>query len=278
MKIFVTGASGQLGMDLVPLLEPHQVIAPNRAKLDVTQRSAVLEAMHDTRPDLVINCAAMTQVDNCETQVERAFAVNTSALRHLVEGCAAVGAHLTTISTDYVFDGTKKSPYIETDPLSPKTVYGKSKAAAERLVGSDATIVRTSWLNGAHGSNIVKTVLRLLGEGGPLRFVDDQIGQPTFAADLALVVCELTLERCSGVFHVTNQGVVSWFEFAGSVAAAAGVNPQRISPCSTADLSPPRRAKRPANSVLDNAALRVAGHQPTRDFRAPLKELVSRLR
>ena len=185
---------------------------------------------------------------------------------------------MTTISTDHVFDGAKKGAYTEEDPLSPISVYGLSKAAGEEKAGSDATIIRTSWLCGEFGTNMVKTILDLLREEAPLRFVDDQIGCPTFTADLAPVVCELALQRRAGVFHVTNQGAVTWFEFARAVATAAGADPLRVVPCATDDLRPRRPEPRPANSVLDNAALRQAGFAPTRDFRAPLEELIARLR
>ena len=177
-----------------------------------------------------------------------------------------------------MFDGTKIGPYNEQDPLAPISVYGRSKAAGESQAGSAATIVRTSWLCGEFGSNMVKTILGLLTEDAPLRFVDDQIGHPTFTADLAPVVCELAVQRRPGIFHVTNQGAVTWFEFARAVATAAGADPLRVTPCATADLRPVRPAPRPANSVLDNAALRLAGFAQTRDFREPLTELICRLR
>ena len=278
MKILVTGASGQLGMDLVPLLRLHDVVVPGRTKLDITNRDLLLGALHEIKPDIVINCAAMTSVDDCESQVDRAFAVNALAVRHLAEGCRQVGAHLTTISTDHVFDGTKIGPYNEWDPIAPVSVYGRSKAASERESGSAATIVRTSWLCGEFGPNILKTILRLLATDELLTFVDDQVGHPTFTSDLAPVVRQLSLQRRPGIFHVTNQGAVSWFEFARAVATAAGADPGRVEPCATADLRPSRPAPRPANSVLDNAALRLSGLAETRDFQEPLAELIARLR
>lgn len=278
VRILVTGAGGQLGTDLVPLLRPHEAVTPDRRELDITDRDSVLGTLQDSKPDIVINCAAMTRVDDCETQVDRAFAVNSLAVGNLAEGCRLVGAHLTTISTDHVFDGRKIGAYNERDPLSPISVYGRSKASGEKHAGSDATIVRTSWLCGEFGTNMVKTILGLLREDAPLRFVDDQIGHPTFTADLAPVVCELALQRRAGIFHVTNQGAVTWFEFARAVATAAGADPLRVTACATADLRPVRPAPRPANSVLDNAALRLAGFAQTRDFREPLAELICRLR
>lgn len=277
MKVLVTGARGQLGTEIVPLLQPHDVVAVDLAELDITDRAMVLGAFHEVGPDVVVNCAAMTAVDDCESKVDLAYAVNSMAVRNLAEGCRAVGAHLATVSTDYVFDGTKDAPYNEWDEPCPRSVYGSSKLAGEREAGPGATIVRTAWLCGDHGPNMVKTILRLLGEHDTLSFVDDQRGHPTFVTDLAVVLRQLAIERRPGVFHVTNQGAVSWFEFAKEVAKAAGADPGRVHPCSTADLQPPRPAPRPANSVLDNMAMRLAGLPITRDFRAPLAELVDRL-
>ncbi len=277
MKIFVTGVGGQLGTTLVQLLDSHETIAPDRTELDITDRGRVLDAIEESRPDLVVNCAAFTRVDECESDVDRAFQVNALAVRNLADACRRVGAHFTTISTDHVFDGTKTAPYNESDVPSPVSVYGQSKAAGERHAGSEATIVRTSWLCGEYGSNMVKTILGLLAEGGPLRFVDDQIGRPTFADDLAPIILELALQRRAGIFHATNQGSVSWFEFACEVVAAAGADPTTVTGCATVDLRPVRPAPRPANAVLDNVALEKAGLGRTRDFREPLAELVARL-
>ncbi|MFT7610197.1 MAG: dTDP-4-dehydrorhamnose reductase [Candidatus Aldehydirespiratoraceae bacterium] len=277
MKILVTGANGQLGSEIQPLLEPHEVIGVDLPELDITDRALVLAAFHDIRPDVVINCAAMTAVDDCESKVDLAYSVNALAVRHLAEGCRAVGAHLTTVSTDYVFDGTKIGPYNEWDATSPASVYGRSKVAGELEAGLSSTIVRTAWLCGEFGPNMVKTILRLLGEHDTLTFVDDQIGHPTFTTDLAPVLRDLAISRRPGVFHVTNQGAVSWHQFAQEVAKAAGADPARISPCSTADFGATYPAPRPANSVLDNMAMRLSGLPETRDFREPLAELVSRL-
>ncbi|MEZ5165550.1 MAG: dTDP-4-dehydrorhamnose reductase [Acidimicrobiales bacterium] len=277
MKILVTGANGQLGSEIQPLLEPHEVIGVDLPELDITDRALVLAAFHEIRPELVINCAAMTAVDLCESKVDLAYAVNALAVRHLAEGCRAVGAHLTTVSTDYVFDGTKIGPYNEWDPTCPVSVYGRSKVAGEQEAGLASTIVRTAWLCGEHGPNMVKTILRLLGEHDTLTFVDDQIGHPTFTSDLAPVLRDLAISRRPGVFHVTNQGAVSWYEFAREVAKAAGADPERVNPCSTADFGTTYPAPRPANSVLDNMAMRLSGLPETRDFRAPLGELVARL-
>jgi dTDP-4-dehydrorhamnose reductase len=277
MRILLTGANGQLGTEIQPLLEPHEVTAVDLPELDITDRAMVLGAMHELRPDVVINCAAFTAVDDCESKVDLAYNVNAMAVRHLAEGCRETGAHLASVSTDYVFDGSKDSPYVEWDTPCPISVYGRSKLAGEIEAGPAATVVRTAWVCGEYGHNMVKTILRLLGEHETLTFVDDQVGHPTFTSDLAPVLRDLALSKRPGLFHVTNQGAVSWFEFAREVAKASGADPARVNPCSTEELGMDYPAPRPANSVLDNMALRLSGLPETRDFREPLGELVARL-
>jgi dTDP-4-dehydrorhamnose reductase len=193
------------------------------------------------------------------------------------EASELVGAHLLTISTDYVFDGTLDRPYHERDTPNPQSVYGRSKLAGEGEAGPGATVVRTSWVCGEHGSNMVRTVLLLAAERDTLAFVDDQRGCPTFTSDLAPMLRRLAVERRAGIHHVTNQGAVSWYEFVRSVVSAIGKDPAMVRPIRTADLVPPRAAERPANGVLDNAVLREAGVPLLRDHREPLAELVARL-
>jgi dTDP-4-dehydrorhamnose reductase len=282
MRVLVTGAAGQLGLDTAAACRRagDDVLAVARADVDVADRAAVMGLVTSWRPDAVIHCAAHTGVDACETEEETAYAVNALAVRWMAQACDAVEAHLVTISTDYVFDGTKAGPYHEWDEPSPRSVYGATKRAGERealAFGSAATIVRTSWVCGAHGSNMVKTVLRLLAGDGPLRFVDDQRGHPTFTGDLAPVLRALAVERRSGLHHVTNQGEVSWFEFVQCVVAAAGGDVGRVEAIATADLHPPRPAPRPANSVLDNAVLRMSGWPLLPDFRESLAGVVASL-
>ena len=179
------------------------------------------------------------------------------------------------VSTDYVFDGTKPTPYVESDAPNPISVYGRSKLAGELAIDLErCAIVRTSWVCGAHGTNMVKTILRLLGRDGPLRFVDDQRGHPTIAADLAAMLMTIASERRTGIWHVTNQGAVSWFEFAQAVADAAGHDPRASNRSRPPSCSPPRAA-RPANSVLDTE--RLAKSELLPDFRASLETLISSL-
>jgi len=279
MRILVTGAAGQLGVDLVAECMRHgdDVIASDRSQLDVADRSAVLGTITSLHPDIIVNTAAWTAVDACEGDPDRAFQVNALGPRWLREAAAATGAHLVQISTDYVFDGTLDRPYREWDPTNPQSVYGASKLAGEREAGSEATVIRTSWVCGANGNNMVKTILRLVEEQDSLSFVDDQRGCPTFTADLAPAVRRLAVERRTGLHHVTNQGDVSWYEFVCEIVAETGRDPGMVHPVTTADLHPPRPAPRPANSVLDNAALRLAGVPLLRHHRDPLRELVAHL-
>ncbi len=283
MRLFVTGAGGQLGQDVVraATVAGDDVIAADHASLDVTDRDAVLAAILTVRPHAVVHTAAWTAVDACEGEPERAMVTNALAVRWVAEGCHRAGAHLVSVSTDYVFDGTLVRPYREWDAPNPQSVYGASKLAGESealALGPAAVVVRTSWLCGEYGSNNVKTVLGLANRSeDELAFVDDQIGCPTFAADLAPVLRRLALDRRSGVHHVTNAGEVSWYEFAREVLAAGGHDPGRVRPIATSELDPPRPAPRPANSVLDNAVLRAAGLPLLRDFRTPLAELISAL-
>jgi dTDP-4-dehydrorhamnose reductase len=278
MRVLVTGAGGQLGRDLVESFAGHEVAALAHASLDVTDRDQVLAAVATVRPQAIVHCAAWTAVDACEGDADRAYAANALAVRHVAEAARRFDAHLCHISTDYVFDGTKPTPYHEWDLPNPQSVYGASKLAGEHEAGPEATIVRTSWVCGFGGANMVKTILRLAGTQPELRFVDDQIGHPTFTADLAAAIRGLVIDRRPGVFHVTNQGQTSWYGFARDVMRAAGHDAERVSPIATADLDPPRPAPRPANSVLDNAAMRQSGLTLLRDYREPLAELVARLR
>jgi dTDP-4-dehydrorhamnose reductase len=291
----VTGAGGQLGRDLVDVLSGRvpdggrpgrdgsagagrpgmEVIGCDHGRLDVGDRSAVGAAVEAVRPEVIIHCAAWTAVDACEADPGRAFGTNALGTRHLAEAARRYGGHLVYISTDYVFDGRSARPYLEWDVPHPLSVYGRSKLGGEQELDPSATVIRTSWVCGAHGANMVGTVLRLAAGEGRLRFVDDQRGSPSFTADLAGTIALLATEKMPGVFHVTNQGVTSWYEFAGAVLAAVGHDPARVEPIRTADLDPPRPAPRPANSVLENAALRLAGLPLLPDWHDGLDRLVS---
>jgi dTDP-4-dehydrorhamnose reductase len=203
--------------------------------------------------------------------------VNGTASKYVADAAHAIGARVVYISTDYVFDGTKPTPYNEDDVPNPQSVYGASKLAGERAMGTDDAIVRISWVCGFHGANMVKTILKLGATMPELKFVDDQIGNPTFADDAARAIVDIATSGLGGIWHVTNQGVVSWYEFAREVLLAAGMDAQKVKPISTRDLQPPRPAQRPANSVLHDGKLQQAGIAVLPDFREPLARLVRRL-
>lgn len=282
MRVLVTGAGGQLGVDVVRHWESQgdDVVALDRSALDVSDRSAVDAAIVGSRFDVVVNAAAWTAVDACESDPDRAFAVNGLACRWLADACRRSDTHLVHVSTDYVFDGTKDGPYHEWDRPNPASVYGASKWAGEHEIavhaGGGATVVRTSWVFGEHGPNMVKTVLALR-DRQELAFVDDQRGCPTATADLAGLLRTLAVERLTGLFHITNAGAVSWYDFVRDVLELAGEDPDKVRPIATSELSPPRPAPRPANSVLDDLGLRLAGVPALRHYREPLQQVVDAL-
>ena len=279
-RVLITGAGGQLGRELQDAFADYEVIACDHARLDITDRDAVLQAVCSTAPDDIVHAAAWTAVDACESDPQRAFRVNALGCRHMAEAARMTGAHLCAVSTDYVFDGTLTRPYLEWDEPSPRSVYGQSKRGGEvEVLGAapGASVVRTSWVCGRYGANMVKTVLRLGAQPGPLAFVDDQHGCPTFADDLAAAIRTLVGARLPGLFHVTNQGPTTWYGFARDVLAAAGMDPERVRPIATAELDPPRPAPRPANSVLDNFALRHLGLPLLPDYHVALERTVKEL-
>lgn len=278
MRILVTGATGQLGTDLVRTCTEagDEVVACGRAELDLTDRDAVYGAITGVRPDVVVNAGAWTAVDACEDDPDRAFATNALAVRWVTAAARIAGAHVVQVSTDYVFDGTKPEPYLEWDPTNPQSVYGRSKLGGEQEVDPTHAVVRTAWVCGAHGPNMVKTVLGLL-DRPELAFVDDQRGCPSFTADLAPAIRRLAVARVPGVFHVTNQGATTWYGFVRDILEAAGHDPDKVRPIATADLDPPRPAPRPANSVLDNAALRLGDFPLLPNYRESLDRLVREL-
>jgi dTDP-4-dehydrorhamnose reductase len=279
VKVLLTGAGGQVGRELAEVFGGRSIdlVTFDHTQLDVGDRDAVLSAITTVQPDEIVHAAAWTAVDACEVDPARAFRDNALATRHVADGARRVGARVTYLSTDYVFDGTKAAPYDEWDETGPRSVYGRSKRGGELELDPDATVVRTSWVFGAHGSNMVKTVLHLAEAPGELRFVDDQWGCPTAAADLATMVRHLVTARLPGTFHVTNQGPTTWFGFVRDILESAGHDPARVVPVHTSDLDPPRPAPRPANSVLDNAALRLMGLPLLSDHHEPMDRVVKEL-
>ncbi|MDQ1521703.1 MAG: dTDP-4-dehydrorhamnose reductase, partial [Actinomycetota bacterium] len=225
MKVLVTGAGGQVGREVVSAFSDDEVIAATREMLDVADRHAVLRAITGTQPDAIVHCGAWTAVDACESDPDRAFRVNALGTRHVMEAARRIGAYVVYLSTDYVFDGSKPAPYVEWDAPAPASAYGRSKWGGEQEIDPASAIVRTSWVCGRQGANMVKTVLRLAAEHPTLSFVDDQRGHPTFADDLACMLRTIVVSRLPGTYHVTNQGTVSWYEFARAVLDAAGADP-----------------------------------------------------
>jgi dTDP-4-dehydrorhamnose reductase len=278
MKLLITGANGQLGHELVraTIAAGHEVVATSHETLDITDKTAVDDVITSARPDVVIHAAAWTAVDACESEPEKALLVNGTATKYIADAAHAVGAHVVYISTDYVFDGSKASAYDESDVTNPQSVYGSSKLAGEKALGATDAIVRISWVCGFYGANMVKTILRL-AEQPQLKFVDDQIGNPTFADDAAEMIVRLATEKRPGTWHVTNQGEVSWYEFAREVLIAGGFDADKVAPIKTHELQPPRPATRPFNSVLNNTSLKNAGIALLPDFREPLARLVSQI-
>jgi dTDP-4-dehydrorhamnose reductase len=278
MRVLVTGAGGQLGHDLVRHCTDagDDVVACDRASLDLGDRDSVAQAITSAAPDVVVNAGAWTAVDDCESDPDRAWRINALGVRWVTDAARRIGAHVVQVSTDYVFDGTKPTPYVEWDPTNPVSAYGRSKRGGELEVDPASTIVRTAWVCGAHGANMVKTVLRL-ADRPELAFVDDQRGTPTFTSDLAEAIRRLAVARLPGTFHVTNQGETTWYGFVRDILEASGHDPAKVRPITTAELDPPRPAPRPANSVLDNAALRLGGLPLLPHYRDALGRLLREL-
>jgi dTDP-4-dehydrorhamnose reductase len=284
VRVLITGAGGQLGSELARVCAAagDDVAAVTREQLDVGDRDAVLGTVLSNGPDVVVHCGAWTAVDACEADPERAFRDNALACRWVADACRRASAHLVHVSTDYVFSGEQDHPYTEWDATDPRSVYGRSKLAGEEEIHGGlpgAAIVRTSWVSGAGGSNVVRTVLGLVAAdpSRELAFVDDQRGCPTFTADLAPAVRRLAAARIPGTFHVTNSGPTTWYRFVEAVLRAAGCDPGRVRPITTAELDPPRPAPRPANSALDGAAWRLAGFEALPHWSEPLERLVKEL-
>jgi len=285
MKFMVAGASGQLGRELVRLIPGRDLLALDHDGLDITDREAVKKVMAHYRPDVVINAAAYTAVDQAEKEPDPAFAVNRDGPKHLARVCEDTGIVLIHLSTDYVFDGTKDGAYVEDDPLCPPGVYGRSKAAGEAAVRracSRHIILRTSWLFSAHGNNFVKTILRLAGEREELRIVADQHGCPTAAADLAAAIVHLCgrLDGQWGTYHFCQPQPTTWHGFAEAIVGCAreqghDMAVQRIVPISTDAY--PTAAVRPANSVLDCTKIEQTFGLARRPWQASLAEVVKEL-
>jgi len=282
MRVLVTGANGQLGQDVVQCFREsgHEVEGLGRAELDITDLDQCFDVMSKSRPEAVIHCAAYTAVDAAESDTDGAYLVNAIGTRNIALAAERVGAKLIYISTDYVFNGNADRPYSEYDPTDPKTVYGQSKLAGEQMVRDFCTkwfIVRTSWVFGLNGSNFVKTMLRLGQEKPVLQVVHDQKGSPTYTVDLARFLLQLLPTEKYGMYHASNSGSCTWYEFTEAIFEEAreqiGLTlTAKLEPCTTAQF--PRPAPRPAFSVMDHLAIRINQLQDLPHWRDGLKQFM----
>lgn len=276
MRIMITGASGQLGTDLVDVLSEHELYPVDIEELDITDYTDVVRQVTGFEPDIVIHAAAYTDVDGCELNPDRAYQVNAIGTQNLALACQRADAAMLYVSTDFVFDGSKQAPYLEFDDPNPLSVYGRSKLAGERYVTSllhRHYVCRTAWLYGWYGANFVKTVLRLAEEQTELKIVNDQFGSPTFSRDLARKLGAITVSGQYGIYHTVNEGSCSWFEFAREILKLAGKSEVKVKPIATEKLGRP--APRPAYSVLRNFSLEMRGFAPFRPWREALEEYFS---
>jgi dTDP-4-dehydrorhamnose reductase len=272
----VTGAGGMLGTDMVAVLTSRgePVTGLDRAGLDVTDAAAVSDAIAGGRPDVVVNCAAWTAVDDAEASEEQALAVNAAGAANLAAACAGVGARLVQISTDYVFAGDGGRPYAEDDVPAPRTAYGRTKLAGERAVldrlPGSGFVVRTAWLYGAHGPSFVGTMIKLEDQRPTVDVVDDQHGQPTWTVDVARQIVALVHSTAApGIYHATSGGQTTWFGLAREIFALLGADPARVRPIPSSALSRP--APRPAYSVLGHSAWAGPRVPPIGQWRTALR-------
>ncbi|OEU44204.1 dTDP-4-dehydrorhamnose reductase [Methanosarcina sp. Ant1] len=257
IKTLIIGASGMLGSDLCKVFP--EAVKLTHKELDITNRENVIDCIRKIKPDIVVNAAAYTDVDGCEDRQELAFQVNGYGPGHIAEACSIIGAKLVHFSTDYVFDGSRKE-YVESDVPNPINVYGYSKLHGENKIIEnidDYRIIRISWLFGVHGKNFVETMLRLSREMDTVKVVNDQFGKPTYTMDLANKVKEI-IELDPGIYHITNEGICSWYEFASDII-------DNVIPCTSEEF--PRKAKRPRYSVLANTKT-----EPMRHWKEALKD------
>jgi dTDP-4-dehydrorhamnose reductase len=270
MRVVVTGANGQLGSEVVRVLAAtgHEAIAAPREQLAATIATA--------SPGRVIHCGAWTDVDGCEADPERAMRANGDGTRMVVEAADACGAHVVYVSTDYVFDGEQATAYVESDVPNPLSAYGRSKLAGEHALRATDAVVRTSWVCGTGGKNIIGAVVQLAAGTAPLRFASDQRSTPTLTADLAPELVRLSDERRDGIWHVTNQGAVSAYELARAVLERIGDDPARVEPIEAKELGRP--APRPANSVLGSERLPAGEQLPDWRTSSSLTTLLANLR
>ena len=284
-RILVIGAKGMLGKDLVEILrsssrvDQHldcEILGWDIEEIDIQEEKNTVTKIESLRPNIVINIAAYTNVDGCESHDEKAFAINAEGMRHVALGALRCRAKVVYLSTDYIFDGKKREPYLEDDPPHPLSVYGRSKLRGEQYVQEmveDALIVRTQWLYGKYGNNFVASVLRQAREKKVLSIVNDQVGSPTYTIDLSRVISVLIQCDARGVFHVANSDLCTWFAFGQEILKLSGMEGVRIVPISSEELGRP--AKRPLYSVLNTEKLKRETGMTLRPWSEALREYLS---
>ena len=285
MRVLVTGVTGQLGPDVADQFRRagHEVISPARTKLDLSHPEGVAATVRGLRSDWVINCAAYTQVDKAEAESGQAFIINRDSPEQLAQAVADGGGRMLQVSTDFVFDGTQRHPYSETDTPNPLGVYGRSKLEGEQAVQRvlpGSVVLRTAWVYGVNGHNFVKTMLRLAMAGKPLRVVSDQRGTPTWTRNIAAAISELVAQESAGTYNFTNAGETSWHGFATAIldeGAKSGfsIKTETVTPIPTSEYPTP--ATRPAYSVLDTEKIRPLLSGPIPDWRDSLKNMLQEL-
>ncbi len=277
MRALIVGCLGLLGSDLMAAFSPgHEVSGVDRAEMDITRLEQCLAQAGRFRPDVILNAAALTWVDYCETHEQEAFLVNGEGAGNLARAAASCGALLIHYSTDYVFDGRKKTAYQEDDEPNPQSVYGKSKLQGEDLIRrsyANHLILRTSWLFGPNGSNFIRTILDAAKKGSPLRVVNDQRGNPSYSKDVASHTLLMIEAGCRKTYHLTNSGACSWYELAVKALECARLESVSITPVSTREY--PRPAPRPANSVLANSHLQRDGLPLMRSWQAAVRDYIA---
>jgi dTDP-4-dehydrorhamnose reductase len=277
-KVLILGVQGMLGHDLLEVFpQKYEVIGLDIEDLDITRQAATRKAIKEHSPDVVINAAGFTDVDGCEKKVNKAFSVNGEGAKNVAKGCRDSGAKLIYFSTDYIFDGEKGSPYCEDDPPNPQNIYGESKLMGERYIEEildDYIIVRTQWLYGKYGRNFVETILSLAEERNRIEVVQDQLGSPTYTADLSRVIAAFVSKDLRGIFHVSNGGSCSWYDFALEIVRLANASEVKIMPISSAALNRP--AKRPLYSIFNCQRLEQEGGIEMRPWQKALQDYFQR--
>ena len=275
MKILITGAYGMLGSDLREVLKNHELIVTGSKDLDITNEENVIDFIDENSPEVVINAAAYTAVDDCETNYDEAYAVNAIGPKNLAIACKKQDVPLVHISTDYFFDCSKRTPLLENDALGPQSAYGKTKLEGEKFIQEYTDkyfILRTAWLYGIHGNNFVQTMLSLAENHDEITVVDDQIGSPTYSLDLAVSIANLLNSDKYGIYHLTNEGECSWYEFSKRIFELSDVD-VKVLPVTTEEF--PRPAPRPHYSVLSNQKWIKAGFPPMRKYEEALSDYLS---